>query len=89
MNMNWKKGEMMDVRMRNAGTSVKRIVLYLDSADHEVRLLPTLFIIRIWRVLMMVYYTQNHWVLGLCPSPEILNNSDLLIIFNFLWSVMN
>jgi hypothetical protein len=35
-----------------------------------------LFNIRIWRILTMLYNTQNYWICGLCPSSRILNTSN-------------
>jgi hypothetical protein len=42
--------------------------IYLDTEATE-----TFITSRIWRVLTMVYNTQNYWVSGPCPSSEILN----------------
>jgi hypothetical protein len=44
-----------------------------ESSPHPTPSLKARISSRIWRVLTMVYETQNYWVSGLCPLSGILN----------------
>jgi hypothetical protein len=61
------------ILLRSINYNGSHTICHRSSIQSKFSYKNSAFACRIWRVLTMVYNTQNYWVSGVCPSSGILN----------------